>query len=95
MCSFVIFLIHRDYLATKITNYKHSLNILVNENEIRQGFEIERVKPLISDPANAHSTNDTVYVFGQDEGYTVKFTPWPEGVPMDKARQRGIFYRVS
>ena len=62
MCSFVVFLIHRDYLATKITNYKHSLNILVNENEIRQGFEIERVKPLISDPANAHSTNDTVYV---------------------------------
>ena len=59
MCSFVVFLIHRDYLAIKITNYKHSLNILVNENEIRQGFEIERVKPLISDPANAHSTNDT------------------------------------
>ena len=44
---------------------------------------------------NIHPGPFDPYVFGQDEGYTVKFTPWPEGVPMDKARQRGIFYRVS
>ena len=41
-----------------------------------------------------------VSVLGQDEGYMVKYTPWPEGVPKGKAqgnsgRRRGIFDNIS
>ena len=31
-------------------------------------------------------TVHTVSILGRDEGYTVKYTPLPEGVPEDKAR---------
>ena len=31
-------------------------------------------------------TTSTISVLGQEEGYTVKYTPLPEGVPEGKAR---------
>ena len=42
----------------------------------------------------------TVSVLGREEGYTVKYSPLPEGVPEGEARrnsqrQRGIFDRIS
>ena len=46
------------------------------------------------------SWTNTVSVLGREEGYTVKYTPPPEGVPEGKARgnsgrRRGIFDRIS
>ena len=42
----------------------------------------------------------TVSVLGRDKGYTIKYTPLPEGVPEGKSqgnsfRRRGIFDRIS
>ena len=50
-------------------------------------------------PGKSALTLSFVSVLGQEEGYTVKYTPPPEGGPEGKARgnslrQRGIFDRI-
>ena len=58
---------------------------------------------IIQVPEGRHHNHHIEYnvsVLGRDEGYTVKYTPLPEGVPEGEARgsswrQRGIFDRIS
>ena len=88
---------------TKINKNHHNF---WNNNVILMAFEIlnlQNIWKMVYFMTQSTISNicwDIVYVWGREEGYTVKYTPPPEGVPEGEARgnswrRSGIFDRIS